>query len=205
MLLGVLKGRGSEPKQCGVKYDSGDEDTHITSVFIMKSKKKKKSISNDFFLPCLTPIVSLTQPGTENESNKDREAKRRKEEEKYFYKEEEKNTKQNSSSFECVPRAEHPLSLPWTRRRCPSKLLCAAHQHIITLLPFLTSCVLACELKTRRLTTEAPQANPSQPHRCFLIINIILTRLDAALIPPAVKQCALSVPGYDRTQTTQRR
>lgn len=41
MLLGVLKGRGSEPKQCGVKYDSGDEDTHITSVFIMKSKKKK--------------------------------------------------------------------------------------------------------------------------------------------------------------------
>lgn len=77
MLLGVLKGRGSEPKQCGVKYDSGDEDTHITSVFIMKSGKKK-SISNDFFLPCLTPIVSLTQKMSRIKTGKQRGGRRRK-------------------------------------------------------------------------------------------------------------------------------
>lgn len=65
----------------------------------------------------------------------------------------------------CSPGNAYMISPgPDTR---PSKPNSAPHEHIIALLPFLTSCLSACELQTRRMTTEPLQANRALPHGPF--------------------------------------
>lgn len=71
---------------------------------------------------------------------KERQEGKRKEEEEGGRREK-KTSKQKP-----VPLAECAQSPEKTRRQCPSKLPSTAQEHIITLLLFLTSCQLACEL-----------------------------------------------------------
>lgn len=104
--------------------------------------------------------------------------------------------KKKTVPFKPVP-LEDEHHVPRTRRQCPSKLPSTPHEHIITISYIM--CVGLWAIDTEDDNRITAGQSHAAPQSCFLIINIILTYFNDALNSSGIKQCALSVPGYEHS------